>query len=155
EPTVRQRSAAQFCEELSQELQRLRTNQGRPKQMDLAEPRQRISALLPFSSEPSEESEAETLRQIEGVWNADIGTTFCFRVVDGILRCAYSYGGRETLRAHLLDCVVLGDQVMSRFRWILQPDIQGYLYYRHILPGTLMGGWCYKDEAPLGPHENL
>lgn len=87
------------------------------------------------------------LHNLEGVWIAEQnGSVFCARVVDGELRVPYSYRGCGWLTSELYDCIIMGNYLLARFRW-LDDTFSGTMRLRIESDEQLRGSWLY-DRAP-------
>jgi hypothetical protein len=92
------------------------------------------------------------IRRLEGVWRAPKdGSVFCVKVVGNELRVPYSYGAGNMLTGYLFNCVVRGDTITCKFKWVAT-RIHGFAVLRAVNEDTLSGGWCYAED--LRPEED-
>lgn len=146
DPKLRQQSPAQFCHELEAAWK----DSGLP-----------INAVHEFSrpldSEPQltlkpspwRSSTENTLKCIAGIWISDTGTTYCMKLINGEIRCAYCYEGVSELTGHIFDIQVIDDQIFGRFEWINRPTVKGYHFLRLVLDNSMAGGWCYDEDLDI------
>lgn len=92
----------------------------------------------------------EGLAFLEGTWlNPEIRSFYYPRLLDGVLRCPYCYGGNESLTGEFYDIVRTGDILTGRFRWFIDKFIRGCFYLRIATPDELVGGWWYDRDLDV------
>jgi Predicted nucleotide-binding protein containing TIR-like domain len=95
------------------------------------------------------------LLALQGVWkNVESDSVAYVRVINGVLRWPYCYGGDHELTAEYYDWRLIDGALIGRFRWFNRP-ISGYAYLRIESNDRITGGWIMSDEVPDEILQNL
>lgn len=135
EPLLRYQTISEFCAELSKAIQNYATSFVIPREYRSIKNR-----------DDKERTDLAQLSPIEGVWFAENGTTYCIKMIEGSMHCAYCYEGRDVLTGHVFDCAIVGDQLFGRFAWIEQPWVYGYIFMHRVQDDVIEGSWCSTAE---------